>query len=285
MSATRTVMKLISISADYLDKQGCVSSRLDAEVLLAHVLAMNRLQLYLNFDRPLETEEIDAYRQLIGLRARRTPVSYLIGKKEFYSRDFLVNSQVLIPRPETEILVEEALQLAKTISTPRILDLGTGTGIIGITLVLELLEGQIVASDVSKQALEVARENAIQHGVIDQIELVRSDLFGQLAGYTFDIICSNPPYIPTNIIYTLEQEVRQEPLSALDGGEDGLDYYRQILNQARDHLCDRGYLVLEIGWNQADAVKTLGEARGFSWHKTVSDYGGKDRVVVLQWRE
>ncbi len=283
MSTVRTVMELITISSDYLQQRGCENPRLDAELLLGHLLHLSRLQLYMNFDRPLNTEEIDGYRRLVGKRGQRTPVSYLTASKEFYSNDFLVTPDVLIPRPETEFLVEKAIGIAKAYSAPTILDLGTGSGIIGISLAKEVPTCSVVAADISAAALAVAQENAIRLGVGGQLTFVESNLFFALSDYRFQMICTNPPYIPTLDIRDLACEVQQEPVRALDGGDDGLDFYRRILSQAGEYLEKPGYVLLEIGWDQAEAVSCIGQAQGFRLSEVIQDYAGNDRVVILQW--
>lgn len=283
MSNIRTVLDLIQLGSGYLEQQGCGNPRLDAEVLLCDVLDMDRVQLYVNFERPLEEEELDKYRRLIGLRGRRVPVSYLIGKKEFYSKDYKITRDVLIPRPETEILVELAVKLVQPFVTPKVIDLGTGSGIIGISLALLLPDASILAVDISEKALLVAEENAINLGVTEQVAFLQSDLFKTVPQDKYALICSNPPYIPTRELDELEPEVQQEPRLALDGGADGLDFYHKIVAQAPQYLIPGGNLVMEIGWEQGLSVTAIGEANGFINCEVFQDYAGKDRVVKMEW--
>jgi len=284
MSKLRTVLELLNLGSGYLEQQGCPTPRLDAEVLLCHVLNMDRVQLYVNFDRPLEVSEIDQYRYLIGWRGRRVPVSYLLGKREFYSKEFKVTRDVLIPRPETEILVEQAIKLVQPFIMPRVIDLGTGSGVIAVSLALQISEIQVLAADISSQALAVAQENATLLGVEEKITFLQSDLFQKIPNDKYHLICSNPPYIPTKDLSTLEPEVRLEPKIALDGGIDGLDFYRRIIAQAPEYLISGGHLVLEIGWDQGAKVIELGRTAGFVNCQIIPDYAGKDRVVTLTWQ-
>lgn len=284
MSKLRTVLELLNLGSGYLEQQGCLTPRLDAEVLLCHVLNMDRVQLYVNFDRPLEVSEIDQYRYLIGWRGRRVPVSYLLGKREFYSKEFKVTRDVLIPRPETEILVEQAIKLVQPFIMPRVIDLGTGSGVIAVSLALQISEIQVLAADISSQALAVAQENATLLGVEEKITFLQSDLFQKIPNDKYHLICSNPPYIPTKDLSTLEPEVRLEPKIALDGGIDGLDFYRRIIAQAPEYLISGGHLVLEIGWDQGAKVIELGRTAGFVNCQIIPDYAGKDRVVTLTWQ-
>jgi len=278
-----TVQELVTLSENYLASKGCKTPRLDAEILLAHVLGMDRLHLYLNLERPLEKDEVDAYRQLIGRRGKRVPVAYLTGKKEFYGREFEVNESVLIPRPETEILIDQAVSVLKTMPSPRILDMCTGSGVIAITLAHLVPQAHVLAVDISSEALAIAKRNADRLGVGDQLSFLQSDMFTSLPQQQFDLVCANPPYIPSDDWENLDQEVKLEPKIALDGGQDGLDYYRIIIAKAPLYLTVGGTLIMEIGWNQGQAVTALAQARGFVNCRIVPDYAGKDRVVVMQW--
>lgn len=281
MDEVRTVLELITLTTEYLTKQGCDSPRLDAEILLGHVLQMDRLQLYLNFDRPLTTREVDAYRRVVALRAMRRPTAYITGEKEFYSRGFRVNEGVLVPRPETELVVETAIRWGKTFSAPRILDIGTGSGAIAISLASELPGAQVTGVDISPEALAVAQANAAEADTAATINFLQSDLFTAVRGELFHLICSNPPYVPSQDIGTLSPEVQAEPVLALDGGPDGLAVYRRLLAEAPKHLVSGGCVILEIGWNQAAAVQSLGEREGLRCGEVVPDYAGHHRVVVL----
>lgn len=283
MTKQHTIGELINLSAGYLQEKGCSSPRLDAELLLGHVLGLDRLALYLNFDKPLNANEVTAYRSLIGKRGQRVPVAYLTGEREFYSLSLKVNEHVLIPRPETEFVVDKVLELIHPDTPVRILDLGTGSGAISLALAYQDPKFRITAVDISEDALAVAKENAKHLEVENQIQFIHGDLLEHVQG-TFSVICSNPPYIPKADLPKLAPELGVEPNLALDGGVDGLDFYRRILSQAASFLEQPGFVVFEIGWDQGESVRSLGEEAGFLWLETVADYAGKDRVVVFQWR-
>lgn len=283
MAKQYTIGELINLSAGYLQEKGCGSARLDAELLLGHVLGLDRLSLYLNFDKPLSSQEVDAYRRLIGRRGQRVPVAYLTGEKEFYSLPLKVNEHVLIPRPETEFVVDKVLELLEPGRPAQVLELGTGSGAIAIAVAYQDPDFRITAVDISPAALEVAQANAQRLEVDGQISFVESDLYQNVSG-TYAVICSNPPYIRRRELRSLAPEVAAEPAVALDGGPDGLDFYRRILGQAASFLEPPGFVVLEIGWDQAAAVRSIGEEAGLTWLETVQDYGGRDRVVVFRWK-
>ena len=282
MAKQYTIGELINLSAGYLQEKGCSSPRLDAELLLGHVLGLERLDLYLNFDKPLNADEVAAYRTLIGRRGQRIPVAYLTGQREFYSLPLQVSEGVLIPRPETEFVVDKGLELLEPGIPTEILELGTGSGAIALALACQDPGFRVTAVDVSPAALAVARANAERLEVQNQITFVESDLFQKISG-TYKVICSNPPYIKKSELSALAPEVAAEPALALDGGVDGLDFYRRIFNQAASFLEQPGFVVLEIGWDQAGDVRRLGEEAGFTWLETVKDYGGHDRVVAFKW--
>jgi len=277
-----SILDLINLSAQYLEEKGCSSPRLDAELLLGHVLGLERLDLYLNAAKPLNEREVGEYRVLIGQRGQRIPVAYLTGRREFYSLPLQVSPEVLIPRPETELVVDKALELIDPAKPVEILELGTGSGAIALALASQDPNIRLTATDVSPAALEVAKLNASKLELSAQIDFIESDLFAKVEG-RFNLICSNPPYIPKDELAELEPEVGREPAAALDGGVDGLDFYRRIFNQAADFLAEPGFVVLEIGWGQACRVKKLGEKAGLVWQETMRDYGGVERVVVFKW--
>jgi len=216
-----------------------------------------------------------------------TPLQYIMGKEKFFGLDFIVNESVLIPRPETEVLVETALRLLKetrnTNTERRILDLGTGSGNIAISLTKNASNCRIVASDISADAIEVAKENARLNGVFEKIIFAKSDLFCDIEG-RFDIVVSNPPYIARFEFETLQKEVLKEPMLALDGGVDGLDFYRRIFSAAPGHLTHGGYCIVEVGFGQLAAIKEIVErTKEFKFVETVIDQYGIDRVIVAQW--
>lgn len=288
MRKQHTIQELLAISTQYLSEKGCASPRLDAELLLGHVLGMSRLDLYLNLQKPLTTQEVDEYRQCIGRRGRRVPVAYITGTKEFYSLDFKVTPAVLIPRPETELLVEEVVRAAHSRLTAgkrpvRILDLGTGSGAVAIAVARQDPDFLVTAVDISPDALIIARENAESLEVVEQVEFIESDLFSKVRG-SFDVICSNPPYVTEDEMRQLQPEVAFEPAQALHGGVDGLDYYRRIFHEAPGFLERPGAVMVEIGADQGQAVSTIAQQAGFEVEKVVVDYQGHDRVVVAVWR-
>ncbi len=277
-------MELIHCTADFLAQKQIASPRLDAELLLAYLLGVERIQLYMQFDRPLSSQELSQYRQLVRRRAACEPIAYITGEKEFWSLKFKVTPQVLIPRPETEILLETALGLCHNLSQPLILDLGTGSGNLAISLAKELEQAHLAASDLSAEALDIARENAQTHGVAEGINWYCGDLFsclGDIKGQV-DLLVSNPPYIAEDELAQLQPEVRDfEPRQALAAGSDGLDVFRKIAAQAGDWLKTGGFLCLEIGAGQADAVGKLLQASGdFTRIEVIKDYAGLDRVVT-----
>lgn len=283
MTKQHTIGELIGLSANYLEAKGCGSARLDAELLLGHALGVERLDLYLNFDKPLNIEEVDTYRRLIGRRGQRIPVAYLIGHREFYGLPLQVNEHVLIPRPETEFVVDKVLELVNLGEVVNILELGTGSGAIALALACQSPDFRLAAVDISPEALQVAKGNAVQLGVDHQVDFFVSDLFDEVSG-TYHVLCSNPPYIRANDMSGLGPEVQLEPTLALDGGPDGLAFYRRIFDQAASYLEQPGFVVLEIGCDQGESVRSLGESANFTWLETVKDYAGLDRVVVFKWR-
>lgn len=277
MAETWTVLKLLQSTADFLTGRGIEGGRRDADLLLGQVLQLDRVGLYLNFERPLIAAELDAYRELIRRRVAREPLQYILGETEFWSLALTVSPAVLVPRADTEVLVEEAL--TRLPDTGRILDIGTGSGAIVIALAHERPEASCVAIDIDPAALAVARANAARHALDGRIVFDTGDLF-QLAAGTFDLIVSNPPYIPAADLTGLMPEVRDyEPRRALDGGADGLDAYRALTRQAPERLSAGGWLLVEVGIDQADAVRELFTSAGFSDIFVRADYGGIDRVV------
>ncbi len=283
MENPRTIMEYIQVAAGYLRKQGCDTARLDAELLLGHVLQLERMQLYVQFDKPLTIPEVDAYRAVIGQRARRIPVAQIVGEREFLSRPFKVSSAVLTPRPETELLVEAVVERFVDHERPTILDIGTGSGAIAVSLACQLPQAAVTAVDVSPEALAVARSNAESCSV--DVEFLESDVYEALSGRRFQCIVSNPPYIPSSEMANLQPEVQHEPSLALDGGPDGLAVYRRIAAQAAAHLEPGGSLLLEIGWDQGTSVPQLLRAAGLTVLETRTDYAGLDRVVISVWNE
>lgn len=274
-----TPLKLATLTAGYFREKGIASPRLEAEMLLAHALGTTRMGLYLEFDKPLDREEVARYRSLVRRRARGEPSAYLVGGREFWSLRFDVGPGVLIPRPETERLVEEALEGMG--GAGRFLDLGTGSGAIAVALLAERPAWSGVAVEISPSAAASARRNAEKSGVAARLDLREGDLFGPVTGERFDLVVSNPPYIPTGEIETLATEVAlHEPREALDGGADGLDLIRRIVEGAADHLASGGLLLVEFGAGQGERVQKITEGGGgYREVRILKDYAGRDRVL------
>lgn len=270
---------------------GIDSPRLDAEVLLAHCLGLTREQLILRADSPMTSAAAAKFESLLRRRLEREPVAYIIGKQEFWSLEFAVTPDVLIPRPETERLVEVALVEAAKISSAdslRIADLGTGSGALAVSLATELPTAKFCATDVSFGALQIARANAERYRVAERIEFCPGDLFAALARQVllFDLIVSNPPYVRRADLTTLAPEVRQEPSLALDGGADGYDFYRRIAAAAPAFLTGQGALIVEIGADQARAVENIFRATEYYRElELLQDYAGRDRVVLARVKQ
>jgi release factor glutamine methyltransferase len=278
-SETWTVRKLLEWTEDFLRKKGVESARLEAQILLAHALGCKKIDLYVRHDEEPAEDRRTAFREMIKKRADGMPVAYLVGHREFYSLEFAVSPAVLIPRPETETLVMEALRRLKPLPAPRVLDVGTGSGAIAVVIAKHHKTAQITAVDVSPTALAVAKSNAEKHGVADRITFTEGDLFGPVAGHTFDLIVSNPPYIAEAEFPSLDVGVRDfEPRSALAGGPDGLDFYRRIATEASNYLVPGGVVLVEIGATQESAVRDLFAAH-LEVGPTYKDAAGRPRVV------
>lgn len=291
MAQRKWIIKdLLKVSTDYLKERGLEDPKLSAEVLLAHQLKVDRIRLYLDFEKPLTQDEIAGYRSLIRRRADREPLQYIRGSQEFWSADFLVRPGVLIPRPESELLVEQALEIVRDGklsggSAPCILDLGTGSGALVISLGLEIQEASLWASDISDEALEVARENGRKHGLEQRIEFMRGDLFepAKERGLSFDIVLSNPPYITSGGMESLMPEVSHEPRVALDGGPNGMDHIEKIIREGADCLRPDGWLMIEMDPEQVNsALNLIHETGRYAKPKAVRDYSRRYRVVVVK---
>lgn len=259
---------------------GIASARLEAQLLLAHVLGCSRMQLYTGFDQPLGEVELASYRALIKRRLGGEPVAYLLGDQEFWGLPFFVDASVLVPRPDTETVIEVALALRGDRAAPcRVLDLCTGSGAIAISLAKELAGAHVIATEISAEAAAIARRNAERNTLADRVEVRVGDLFAPVAGERFELIVSNPPYIASSVIETLSPEVRREPRLALDGGPDGLAFYDRICAAAGEYLVPGGALVLEHGFDQAEAVQARLAAAGFAQIELVHDLGKNPRVT------
>lgn len=278
-----TVQRVLDWSIGYLAEHGSDSPRLDAELLLAHSCNWQRIQLYTNYDQPLTPDQRGRMRELVRRRAQAEPVAYLIGYREFFGLDFAVSPAVLVPRPDTETLVRTALDALRDVTNPRVLDVGTGSGCIAVTLAVHCPTAHVTAVDISADALQVAGRNAATHEVADRITFVESDLFAELPTSAFDLIVSNPPYIRQDEMATLQPDVRDhEPHGALLGGDDGLDVVRRIVASAREYLNSGGRLMLEIDDAQAASTAALLSAGGFESIAIEKDLSGCQRVVQGQ---
>lgn len=284
----RQVSAVLRAAARRLTAQGIDSGPLDAEVLLGHVLGMGREQLLAAAKTPLDDAQLQSYMRQLARRIGREPTAYIIGKREFWSLDIHVTPDVLIPRPETELLVEISLAIAAELGVTEpmsILDLGTGSGAVAVALATELPGANILATDISAAALAVASGNALGNAVACKIKFAQGDLFDAVKMLErFDLIVSNPPYLRRSEIEALEPEVRGwEPRGALDGGWDGLDYYRRIAAQVFDYLVPNGAIAVEIGAGMGKNVAALFKgSAGCAEVAIHRDYAGNERVVVAR---
>ena len=291
MSEIWTIGRILKWTENFFKENGIESPRLDAEVLLGHVLEKERIYLYVHFDEPLQPQELAEYREAIKQRIRRVPVAYIIGQREFMGLTFHVTEDTLVPRPDTEILVQAAIERLKKMSGAdearpvRFADIGTGTGAICLSVLHYLPQATADTVDISEAARSVAEENAESLGVADRVKFYTGDLLAPLAE-AYDAILSNPPYIPDADIEGLAPEVRcKEPRTALSGGADGLDFYRRLVVDSPALLKDDGFLAVEVGIHQAQAVAKMAVESGkFARTEIIKDYGGIERVVVA-WKK
>ena len=278
-----TISSLLNWTVNYFKSKNIQSARLDAEVLLSHVLRQERIYLYVHFDEPMEQNELSKFREYVKKRAQHVPIAYIIGEREFMGLPFKVTKDTLIPRPDTEILVENVLNNVDKDKEIEIVDIGTGSGAIILSLLVNLPKAQGKTVDISSKAIEVPKENAVNLQVNDRCEFFVGDLFAPLNGNKFDLIVSNPPYIPQKDIATLEDDVKEyEPVSALTDGGDGLSYYRRLLSEGKAYIKENGFIALEIGIYQSEDVKQIAMDNGWKNIKIIKDYAGIDRVV-LAW--
>jgi release factor glutamine methyltransferase len=286
-----TIKDLLRVSTEYLKNKHFPSPRLDAELLLAHQLKLDRVSLYLRYDQPLNESEVSGFRSLIRRRLKHEPLQYITGVQEFWSLDFMVNPYVLIPRPESEVLVEEAIALIRggflpQNSGPKILDLGCGSGALAVSLATELSDVKIWATDISEEALGLARQNADRHEVLERIQFRRGNLWQALTEEDglFDIIVSNPPYVAIEEYDDLPPEVRDyEPRHALDGRDKGLFYIEKIIREGPDYLEPGGWIILEMSPSQIEWSFGLFEQIGiYSALKRIKDYSHSYRMLAAQ---
>lgn len=278
-----TVREILSQAVLQFKKNEIDTPRLDAEVLLAFVLNCRRLELYTNAEKILTDEQISRFKKLIERRTGKIPVAHLIGTKEFFGLNFVVTPEVLIPRPDTEILTQCAMEFLQTWNGEKTFaDLGTGSGAICISILKFCKTARAAAVDISEKSLEVARFNAQKFNVDDRVNFFCGNLFEPLEGKKFAAIISNPPYIPTADLKNLQDEVKKEPMRALDGGADGLNFYRKIISKSPKFLLDGGLLAVEVGINQAAAVKKIFVENNFCDVEILKDLAGLERVICAR---
>lgn len=277
-----TVLESINLSADYLTKKGIESPRLNAELMLAHILNCKRFDLYLRFDQPLTEIETVQYREALRRRGEFEPLQYITGRVEFYGIELKVNKSVLIPRPETELLVDAILKLSDKSAKLKILDIGSGSGNIPIALAKNLPEAELVAIDISDEALEIAKENAVSNLLENRISFFKMDALTNNLDFPhkFDIIVSNPPYVSAEDFTGLQKEIIEyEPKQAVTDNSDGLEFYRNISSKTKEILNDGGKLFFEIGMDQAADVETILKNNSFNDISIIKDYAGIERVI------
>jgi release factor glutamine methyltransferase len=284
-----TVLEAIQRSTDFLAKKGVDSARLQAELLLAHLLKQPRMRLYLNFERTLTPKEVDALRELIRRRGQREPLQHIIGSTSFCGLEIAVGRDVLIPRPETELLAERGWTFLNQLSTinhqpPSAMDFGTGSGCLAIALACKCPAAEVYAIDISSAALVLARQNAARHGLSERIRFLPGDGFAALPeGVRFDLIISNPPYIPSGDIASLQPEVRDyDPHRALDGGADGLDYGRRLAAESAAFLKPDGLVMLEFGDGQAGHLREILQQQKWIVEAIEEDYTRQPRFMVAR---
>ena len=282
-----TIKKLLDWMVEYLGEKGIESPRLSSEMLISFTLKMERIQLYAQFDKVVSPDELAKLRELIKRAIANEPIQYLIGSCEFYSMTMKVTPDCLIPRPETELLVERAIEfLTSRSGTQHVCDLCTGSGCVAVAIAKNFNNSKVIATDICEKALSVATENIQKYQLGERIELLGGDLFepviSQLDGAEFDLITANPPYVTSSEMESLEDNVRKyEPKIALHGGVEGLDIYRRIISGIDSHLKSGGALIMEIGYAQGTAIKELLEsARIFNEIKVEKDFNNNDRVVT-----
>jgi release factor glutamine methyltransferase len=285
---TWTVRRLLEWTAPFFATKGIDSPRLSAELLLAHALGMPRIKLYTDHERVLNSEQLSAYRDLVRRAAEEEPVAYLTGRAHFFNLEFHITRDVLIPRPDTETLVENVIQLIRHqpgLEAPRILDLCTGSGCIAAAIAHNVKQAVVVATEISEKAVAVARGNMERLGLSDRVTIEQGDLFAPLDRLAdrqpFGLLVANPPYIPSGQIPQLDRSVRDyEPIAALDGGPDGLAFHRRILAEAPRHLIPGSHVFLEIAFDQAEAARrVVAEHPSFADVRILKDHAGNDRVL------
>ncbi len=279
MTQTWTTLGVLDWTAKRFTDHGISAARLEAQLLLAYALKCSRTQLYMNFDKPLAEPELASYRELIKRRLAGEPVAYLVHETEFWGLPLTIEPAVLVPRPDSETVIEVALTLRDRAATTKILDLCTGSGALAIALAKEYAQAKILATELSPAAAAIARANAERNKFSDRLEVREGDLFAPVLGEQFQLIVANPPYIASRVIATLSAEVKREPVMALDGGPDGLAFYDRICASARAYLEPGGALVVEHGYDQSETVHARFVAAGFQNVTGIKDLAKNPRVT------
>ncbi|MCI0495785.1 peptide chain release factor N(5)-glutamine methyltransferase [candidate division KSB1 bacterium] len=288
--ASYKLIEILQMCTDYLTKKGIENARLNAELLVGHVLNLSRVQLYLNFEKPVTAEELDQIRNLLKRRSNHEPIQYILEATEFYSLKIKLNRHTLIPRPETEILIDTVLDHCKKFATRKetlqILDIGTGSGNIAIALAKNLASSRITAIDIQSEAVKIAEQNAEYHQLRDMISFIQQDIFDNTLSFPekFDVIVSNPPYVSREEFDNLQDEVKNfEPYIALYGGPDGLVFYHRLTNLAPTHLAQDGFIAVEFGANQSDQIKKIfANSAFFQYIEIITDLNKLPRVLLAR---
>lgn len=286
MAEACTIGQEMGIAMANLAQAGVDTPQLDAEVLMAHVVGERRVYVITHPDKALSEDELCRYRESVARRARREPLAYITGEREFWALSFEVTPGVLVPRPETETLIEAALSTLRERENPLVADIGAGSGIVAITLAYELPDAVVYATDISPAALYVTRKNSVRHQVELRVDVLEGDLLDPLPDEVrgkLDAVVSNPPYIPSDEIDRLQPEITEfEPRGALDGGVDGMDYHRRILKASKEWLKPGGWVYMEIGIGQGEAVSSYAKELGYKNTHITNDLAGIDRVVSCE---
>lgn len=277
------IEELLRYGKEKLEKQKVEDTSIISRILMQYVLKIDRNKLIINKNDNVDINKENEYKEYIEKIIKGKPVQYITNNQEFMKLNFYVDENVLIPQPDTEILVEEVIKSIDIMENIEILDMCTGSGCIGISLAKNIKNTKVTLVDISKEAIEIAKKNAIQNGVENKVTFIQSDMFENVKG-KFDIIVSNPPYIKTDIIQTLDKQVQNEPHIALDGGEDGLDFYKMLINEAHKYLKKDGKIFLEIGYDQKQEVESLAkQSKHYKKIETIKDLSQNDRVIILEY--
>lgn len=276
------IEELLRYGKEKLEKQKVEDASIISRILMQYVLKIDRNKLIINKNDNVDINKENEYKEYIEKIIKGKPVQYITNNQEFMKLNFYVDENVLIPQPDTEILVEKVIKSIDIMENIEILDMCTGSGCIGISLAKNIKNTKVTLVDISKEAIEIAKKNAIQNEVENKITFIQSDMFENVKG-KFDIIVSNPPYIKTDIIQTLDKQVQNEPHIALDGGEDGLDFYKILINEAHKYLKKDGKIFLEIGYDQKQEVENLvKQSKHYKKIETIKDLSQNDRVIILE---